>query len=88
MYLFNYSANTWLQICSRQDLITENTDNYKNYRICENHFESRYITQGNVRKSLFLNAMPTIYESSSPQDKAIPQEVYKNVSEEITILSS
>lgn len=34
---------------------------YKSFRLCENHFEAKYITQGAVRKTLKAHAVPSVF---------------------------
>ncbi|XP_074032674.1 uncharacterized protein isoform X2 [Leptinotarsa decemlineata] len=54
-------AKVWLEACSRQDLLPKVDSLHKNYRICEHHFESRYISKGTVKNTLLPEAVPTIF---------------------------
>ncbi|XP_023025032.2 uncharacterized protein [Leptinotarsa decemlineata] len=54
-------AKVWLEACSRQDLLPKIDSLHKKYRICEHHFESRYISKGIVKNTLLPEAVPTIF---------------------------
>ncbi|KAJ3659073.1 hypothetical protein Zmor_010781 [Zophobas morio] len=52
---------SWLNMCNRQDLLPS-MNLYKNYRLCELHFEPKWYSLGcDVRKRLLSNAVPTIF---------------------------
>ncbi|KAF2887525.1 hypothetical protein ILUMI_18648 [Ignelater luminosus] len=67
----------WLKACNRQDLLGKTLR--KNYKLCEKHFEEKYISKGNgTRKRLFAQAMPTIFphllKCGVPEDTEQPME--------------
>ena len=35
---------------------------HKNYALCEKHFEAKYISKGGTRKTLFAEAVPTVFK--------------------------
>ncbi|XP_050314966.1 uncharacterized protein LOC126749338 [Anthonomus grandis grandis] len=61
LFSHQVGAKIWLESCNRMDLLPKIADLYKNYKICEQHFEKKYINQGNERKCLLNNAVPTLF---------------------------
>lgn len=44
--------------------------NLQNYRLCELHFDEKYISRGGTRKTLFAQAVPTIFPQCSKRSIA------------------
>ncbi|XP_076650543.1 kelch-like protein 10 isoform X1 [Halictus rubicundus] len=55
-------AKEWIIACDRRDLEKYSTEHVsKHYRLCEQHFEDKYLMRGKIRKNLTSNAVPTIF---------------------------
>uniref|UniRef100_A0A6P7FZS5 Uncharacterized protein LOC114335953 isoform X7 n=1 Tax=Diabrotica virgifera virgifera TaxID=50390 RepID=A0A6P7FZS5_DIAVI len=56
-------AEVWLKAAIREDLLSKDINAlHKNSRMCEKHFEPKYMSKGgNERKNLFIQAVPTIF---------------------------
>lgn len=59
--MYHFRAETWFKACNRTDLLAKNV-NLQNYRLCQFHFEEKYISRGGTRKTLFAEAVPTIFQ--------------------------
>ncbi|KAJ8909817.1 hypothetical protein NQ315_003695 [Exocentrus adspersus] len=72
-------SSVWLKGCNREDLLEKTGEElYRNYRICEKHFESSYITKG-IRKRLFDDAFPTIFSHSTAKPPNKPYQEPKKI---------
>lgn len=55
----------WIKACHRNDLLNNSINvSRRNLKLCEKHFETKYICQGGPRKQLFRHAVPTIFSYS------------------------
>uniref|UniRef100_A0A6P7GZV1 52 kDa repressor of the inhibitor of the protein kinase-like n=1 Tax=Diabrotica virgifera virgifera TaxID=50390 RepID=A0A6P7GZV1_DIAVI len=55
-------ADLWLRAANRINLMEKSIESlHKYFKLCELHFESKFMSCGNDRKTLFLNAFPTIF---------------------------
>nr|XP_033331966.1 uncharacterized protein LOC117223670 [Megalopta genalis] len=72
-------AKEWIIACDRRDLEKYSTEHVsKHYRLCEEHFEDKYLMRGKIRKNLTSNAVPTIFlceEQSEVHRGTIGQEL-------------
>lgn len=52
-----------MKSCNREDLLIKTSEELsRNYRLCERHFEEKYISRGGgIRKHLFERSKPTIF---------------------------
>lgn len=90
-YLLYYRAKLWLKACYRDDLLPKAMILHKSgYRLCELHFEEKFISKGNSKKRLFSNVVPSIFSTklndesentSEPKEKA-SEESQKEATEE------
>ncbi|KAJ8910496.1 hypothetical protein NQ315_012343 [Exocentrus adspersus] len=80
----------WLQACNREDLLGKDANTlHKCYRICENHFEEKFLSKGGTRKTLFAEAMPTIFLHNITKVKSAVtnSHVYEKSSNKIVVTS-
>lgn len=57
-------AKLWLKTCYRSDLLSQAMTLHKSsYRLCEVHFEEKYISKRGSEKRLFSNALPSIFST-------------------------
>lgn len=61
LIFYCFRARLWMEACHRKDLLPKIDISYKRYKLCEFHFEAKYISRGSTRKSLLPNAYPTIF---------------------------
>ncbi|CAH1108159.1 unnamed protein product [Psylliodes chrysocephalus] len=57
----------WLKVTNREDLLGKSVEYLsKHYKICELHFQDKFVYQSGARKRLFANAFPSVFPHSQP----------------------
>ncbi|CAH1154959.1 unnamed protein product [Phaedon cochleariae] len=82
-------AECWLRKCNREDLLDKSVDAlHRNFKVCEKHFENKYITQaGGTRKHLFQQAVPTIFPHGSKHSLELEVDNSEERPKKVTLIS-
>lgn len=81
-------AKQWINACGRSDLLPNSHNLFRSHRLCDLHFEAKYISKGCDRKRLFANAIPTIFLKTFPAaEQSDPEKEAGQLNEKINIIS-
>lgn len=59
----------WLEMCNRPDLLDLPISHiHNNHKVCEQHFEDKYIYKANKCKQLFKNALPNSFKEQQCEE--------------------